>query len=1153
MGQERTYANILVTSFGIEDGLNTSSINCFLRGSDGMIWIGTTEGLNRFDGHNFKLYKASPSDSNCISGNVITDLVEDKNGKIWISTVDGGVSVFDKEQEAFTSFKSIQDSDNSLSNNAVIDLFIDDQYVWAGTYWGLNRIDISTFSIKRYFYLEEGWHVYHNQIASIKKDSKNNIWLGTKSGLLHLKNGADNLEIPVIKHDPEHLASNASINDMLISEHDQMYIAHIGGLDQIDLNEGKVIHRYLESQIPNKGNIICQSLTEDKYGNIFIGTDGYGIFVYNPNKEQLIPFSPDNAEGIMNLSISDIYIDHEGLIWVGSLRKGFKLVTEFNKNFNLYTQYSSTTSSDPISFTAFDQSPDGTIWIGTYREGLYQFNPQTKSLELFKWNGTSDHEINNYVIKSMEIDEYGNIYLGTYLDGLVYIDFKNHSIKKFLPDPNNANSISNPSIWDIEIDEQNNLWLGTLGGGLNYYSTSENKFTIYDASSDTSENSLLSNYISKLLLTDNGNLWIGTIGGGASYFNPKENSFVNFIKELDDISTPSYNEIIDINIDSKNRVWVGTKGGGLFEVDLANNIINHHPLFDEKGSSILSIQPDAHDNLWLGTYIGLVKYNPDLNQKIQFDKNDGIQGKEFSSKAKLLSKDGILYFGGNNGFNEFDPEQIQVSEKSPQLAFTDFFLFNKPVDYSSGILNRHINFADNIVLKPGQNVFSIEFAALDYTFPKRNNFSFYLEGFDDTWNYSGNSRLATYTNIPPGNYTFKIKSTNYDGVWGNDIKTIKVEVLPPWYLLRWVQFSFIAVGLFMVVIFILMRTRYVYKQKQLLEDTIQERTADIRKQKLEIESKNAELNDKNEKIRESHHKILLQNEELKTKNRELSDHQEQLGHKTQLLQKAHSELQHVNKELLHVNENLENSVKARTRELENTLDKLIKSDDGINTFLYKSSHDLRGPVTTLLGLTNLAKIENKETNISGYIKKIERTCLQMLRFLRKLNETQVIFRINKRNQEIKWKELFHQVNSKLIENQSNIKSNIKFELKNADSIISDPVLLKTIIINLAENCFTSENDNNIKLLVRISSDQDHLNIDFYNNNHTGKLDNEISNLVNQSTKISSESGIGLFLAQRAVEILDGDIKYTSSGKSIFKVSIPLKNKLVNNETSKIID
>ena len=811
-----------------EDGLSQSTIFCMLQDSKGYLWFGTTNGLNRYDGYNFTVFLNDPSDSTTISDDGIFSLYEDKQGFIWIGTLGGVLNRYDRKKGIFThyyfpdSIRSDLDLSEeyyyfplpfSRSNNKTITSITGDDngLLWIGTWGnGLIKFDGNTKKANRLFYETNKYNgIKSNRIQTLLSDQNNTIWIGTVGGGLYKlteKSGQTKIIHYVNSISPFSLSDN-KIFSLCKDKNSNLWIGTFGGglnklpksFQEKESNKVK-FEKYIYKKNDQTGlsNNFITSVIQDKSGTIWIGTFGGGINVYDQKKNLFHAFinRPVQPASLTKNEILSLMQDKSGAIWIGTyLGKGLdKLEISKTKFHQLFKDMKANSGLNDDVVWALYQDDNSILWIGTYKGGLNKFDRRSGKFTYYKHDPSNVNSISDNHVRVITDDRTGNLWIGTYNGGLNKFNKSTRVFSHYIHDPDDSSSISGNQVQSILIDHYKNLWIGTFGNGLNklipaqkenskvefkkYKMDRNNKFSISD------------DRIYCLFEDKNGTIWIGTFGGGLNKFNPKTQKFIAYKNYPGNETSISDNRVMTIYEDDRGNLWVGTYGGGLQRFDSrSEKFIRYNKKYKMNSSVIYGILEDAGKKFWLTTDNGLFKFNPQTEHFTQYDLHDGLQGLEFSGGAYFKSKKGEMFFGGINGINYFYPDSVKDNQNIPPIIITSIKVFDKPLRGER----------DTIELKHSQNFFSFEFSALDYTNPTDNQYAYILEGFDNDWHYvDSKRRIANYTNLPPGDYIFRVCGSNNDGVWNNNGARIFIIILPPFWETWWFIAGFVLIGGYLV-------------------------------------------------------------------------------------------------------------------------------------------------------------------------------------------------------------------------------------------------------------------------------------------------------------------------------------------------------------------
>ncbi|MEQ8463833.1 two-component regulator propeller domain-containing protein [Coleofasciculus sp. E1-EBD-02] len=782
---------------GVEEGLPQSCILAILQDSQGWIWFGTQDGLSRYDGYKFTIYKYNELNLKTLSDNFILSIYEDKSGIVWVGTDNGGLNTFDRKTEQFTHYIHNPAKPNSLSSNSVWSIY-EDSYnkLWIGTGGGgLNQFNRETGKFTHYKHNPNDPHsLSNNTVLSIYEDKLGRLWIGTGGGGLNQFN-RETGKFTHYKHNPND--SNSLSNNTVLSIYEdklgRLWIGTGGGgLNQFNRETGEFTH-YKHN--PNDSNSlsdnIVSSIIEDESGNLWLTTStwyktlyGTALNKFNPETGVFTHYTNEsnNPNSLSENTVVSILRDDSEIIWIGTGFSGInKLDTKEPKFFNPQNEYSRLYSLIDNHISSVYEDRNRTLWIGTFNSGLDKISSETGQLTHYIHEPDNPSSLSSNKIWSIYEDHSSIVWIGTGGGGLNKFDQKTGQFTYYTHDKDNPHSLSDDYIWSIYEDHSGVLWIGTLHGGLNKFDRKIEQFTHYMYAPDD-QNSLSDNNIFSIYEDKSGTLWIATINGGLNKFDRETEKFTRYTHDPNNPNSLSYDRVLSINEYPAGTLWLGTYGGGLNKFDIATETFTHYTENDGLPSnSVVGILADDNGNLWLSTGNGLSKFNPEAETFRNYDVGDGLQGNEFDGvKAYAKTKDGAMLFGGLNGFNLFYPDQVKDNPHIPPIVITDFRIFDQTVK-----LNPAISVAKNIKLSYKDDFFSFKFAALDYTNPEKNQYAYKLEGFDHDWIYSGTRRYASYTNLDPGTYTFRVKGSNNDGVWNEEGTSVTITIIPPPWKTGW--------------------------------------------------------------------------------------------------------------------------------------------------------------------------------------------------------------------------------------------------------------------------------------------------------------------------------------------------------------------------------
>jgi ligand-binding sensor domain-containing protein/signal transduction histidine kinase len=805
----------------IEDGLSQGTVTSIVQDKTGFMWFGTYDGLNRYDGIKFKVFKNDGTDSTTLSHNSITSIFEDAKGNLWIGTMAGGLNLYNPDKENFTHFKHNPKDSTSLSNDIARYIHEDRRgNLWIGTWGGgLNLMDRTAGTFKHFIHETGNPNALSgNQVNFICEDRSGNLWIATSNGVCLFD--TENKIFKTYNHNPRN-KNSISHNDITCVFVDPKGFVWAGtwgeGLNKIDPLTGKVTRFHHNPDNPNSlSHNIVRFVYADAHGVVYVATWGGGISIYNPDKNNFthIKNVKTDFKSLSGDFIYTLYKDKTGILWIGTDYHGVNKYDESKQKFTHYKLDKISTNS----VTSIVRDKKGVFWLGTAGGGVVSFKHPESDFVNYRHQPHNPNSLVSNVVKSLYIDD-NYIWIATEL-GLNRLHPETGKIRLFKHDPPDSTSISFHNIWRLLVDSRGDLWVGTYSGGLNKLDRASGTFKHYKHNPDNT-GSISNNFIWSVIEGKQGNIWIGTDNGGLNRLDPETEKFTSFKHDPQNPNSLSDNKVISIYQDQDGIFWIGTPGG-LNRFDPEENSFS--VFRTENGlpsNSIQSILEDDNDNLWLTTNNGLSRFNKKQFTVQNFNESNGLQGNEFNVNSAFKDENGWMYIGGINGINVFHPDSIKRNPHIPNVVLTDFKLFNQEVPVGLAgqgkySLEKSITVTDQIQLSYDQNVISFEFAGLNYSYSKNNRYAYMMEGFDEDWIYSGNRNFVTYTNLPAGlKYTFKVKASNNDGVWNNSGRSLAIYISPPFWMTWWFILSAMVLTFYLIFIIIRFRTKNI-KEKNLI-------------------------------------------------------------------------------------------------------------------------------------------------------------------------------------------------------------------------------------------------------------------------------------------------------------------------------------------------
>lgn len=815
----------------VEKGLSHGSVVCIFQDSQGFLWFGTEDGLNKYDGYSFDIYKNDPTNERSISNNNVRCLFEDSRNDLWIGT-DNGLNKYVRANGSFKRYISKQGDNTSLSNNLITSITEDKNgKLWIGTSNGLHIFDTGTekFTVVP----SRGAGITSPVISVLLAASNGTIWAGTASeGLCSIDPKTLQVNSFRSASDPGSLSENEIIA-LAEDRQGHIWVGTVnGGANRYD-PDSKKFTRFTQENSGLTNNSVF-SIREDQSGMIWIGTLGGGLHLFNPRTGSMIVYrhSPQNPESIANNKIWCVFEDHSGTLWFGT-SGGASFYNRTISKFNTYKPDNISEGTGNNSVFAVCEGPDGIAWTGVLGGGLHAYDRKRQQFVNGSVRGLDQPALRFANIFAITSEKNGTVWAGTG-DGLIRYVPSTGSLTVFRNDPTDPSSISNNYIRSILFDRNGFLWVGTHGGGLNRLDPKTGKCVRYTNETGR-ENTISSNVVMGLYEDRPGNIWIATYGGGLCKFDPNTSQFKVYRNDADNANSISSNFIHCIYQDRSGRLWIGTYGGGLNLMDpAAGTFIRFTEQNGLPNNVINGIVEDASGNLWISTNNGVCKVTPETKEGLlslhprTYNTADGLQNK-FNENSCHAGANGWLYFGGNGGLNAFHPDSITDNLVVPPVVITRFYLFEKPARMDTLITNKR-----TLELNHRQNFFSFEFAALNYLFPEKNRYAYKMEGLNDEWIYSGDRRYATYTNIDPGHYIFRVKACNNDGIWNEEGISIDIIITPPFYKTWWFTALSALIITLLILTYIRIRTNTLVRQNVLLEEKVNLRTHELQEKNQEL-------------------------------------------------------------------------------------------------------------------------------------------------------------------------------------------------------------------------------------------------------------------------------------------------------------------------------
>ena len=832
-------------NISVKDGLSHENVQAILQDREGYLWFGTRDGLNKYNGYEISIYRNAPDNINSLLDNNILALCEDSKGRLWVGT-SRGLDMFNRRSRTFLHYQQDNRNTDSLNGRRVTVILEDiTGLIWVGTSnGGLNLFNPETNHFIHYTSRpNEPGSLSSNAIQSIFQSENGQLWVGTVNGL-NLFNRSQGT-FTRYQHDPSNPQSLSAPSVTAIKEDEirRLWIGtQGGGLDLFDPEEQSFIHF---QNNPNSANAISGNLVNTIFnardGSMWVGSDG-GLDVLYPQQFTINHYSqlPPNTGRQGDETVNAIFEDQTGILWIASNLGG---VSKYNPATEIFNQYESipgqqnTLSSSDIS--AICETTEETLWVGTYNGGLNRIYRNTNSVATFRHNPDNPNSIADDEVRTLMVDRSGNLWIGTAQGGLDRYDPETRSFHHLTNEPEDPLSLSENQVTALYEDQSGDIWVGTYSTGLNRLNPISQTFTHFRHNSNY-EDSISDDHILSIYQDRAGKLWVGT-WGGINVYDPILGQFTHYQHNPDDPSSLSENMALAFLEDQTAVMWIATNGGGLNRFDAETETFTSFTELDGlPNDAVFGILPAPDGTLWLSTSRGLSQFNPQKQTFRNFDSRDGLQGNQFNPGAFYMSRDSEMFFGGTQGLNAFYPLEVQPNPHTPPVVITRL----STLDH---IVSTSITANERFQFPYQENFLSIEFAALDYSIPEKNQYAYMLEGVDEDWIYTRPSRryesqtnifegvfrdwyytparrVVDYANLKPGDYIFRVKGSNNDGIWNQEGVAVYISITPPLWQQNWFQlvsglgmFGLLAVGW-------MLRSRWSEHRRAQLETEVEERT-----------------------------------------------------------------------------------------------------------------------------------------------------------------------------------------------------------------------------------------------------------------------------------------------------------------------------------------
>ena len=835
---QRSHAQPQQTRFDhlpLEQGVSHNLVYAIHQDRYGLMWFGTMYGLVKYDGRQYTTYRHDPRNPHSISYNDIIALHEDRRGFLWIGTWGGGLNRFDRASETFTRYLHDPNDSTSLRHNIVWTILEDSRgTLWVGTEEGVEQL-LNT-ELPSSLPTTDKVKFIHHQIPQVNPKRKNpvsiralcedragRLWVGTFGGGLNWFDRTQN-QFMSIKHDPAHPQSLSSnfISAIAADREGNLWIGTLNhGLNKITHTDLAAFpktattfshYQNVPSNLMSLSANNVGAILADRKGRLWVGTASGGLNKFDPTTGWFTRYShePGALHALSSNTIVALCEDRTGTLWIGSYKGGVDKLDPFQYKFaHFQNEPLNENSLHSNHVRAIHQDRTGNVWVGTFGGGLEQIIVAAQDSTLkFIHHPADTKKLRTNLITALQEDTTGTLWIGTFDDGLYAWDRARRHFSHFQYSSRDTNSLSLNNVNTILVDRADDIWIGTDGGGLNHFDRRTKRFRRYQNRPEISAG-LSNNFVHALYEDRHGNIWIGTYRG-LDQFDRQTQTFTHYQHHLNDPNSLSNNYVYAICEDRAGTLWVGTSDG-LNKFDRAREKFTNYKEPDGLPNGVIcGILEDEAGKLWISTKKGLAQFDTHTAAFRSFEVADGLQSNMFNVGAFHKNRRGEMFFGGINGFNWFHPAQIKLNPEAPPIILTGLKVLGKPQPDGTELQQ-----LQTLELSHHENFLTVEFAALSYTAPGKNQYAYKLEGLETAWNYCGNQNTASYSNLKPGRYIFRVKGANPDGVWNEAGAALTFRITPPFWKTWW---FYLAVGFIVVaVVLLLHRMRLRSERRRVVE------------------------------------------------------------------------------------------------------------------------------------------------------------------------------------------------------------------------------------------------------------------------------------------------------------------------------------------------